>query len=218
MGPREKMLENGRESLSDCELLAVLLHTGTAKESVYKLAERMLQEQNGLAGLSRLEPPWLIGSYPGIGVAKATTLCAGFEIGLRSVAPVERVRCLDPQAAAQYLIPRLGNLLQEEFHVLCLNSRKEVVRQKMISRGSLKETVVHPADVFRPAIAAGSDTIILAHNHPSGDLTPSEADRQTTQQLGRAGKQLGIEVLDHLVIGGDRWYSIREHSPQLFSQ
>lgn len=215
--PREKLLAYGVNALSDTELLAILLNTGSRNEPVLALADRVLKEYNGISGLARVDINLLSKNCKGIGDAKTATMAAAFAAGRRALSgQIPLARCNGPAEVADFLVPALGCLMQEEFHALYLDSRKQVIRQSLVSRGTLRQSLVHPADVFRPAVASSCDSVLLAHNHPSGDPTPSSADFATTKRLVAAGRQLCIEVVDHIVIGGTDWISIRSLDSSLF--
>lgn len=209
--PRERMLKGGPSSLSNAELLAILLRTGTQAESVVALAQRVLQEAGSLRGLSDVSVEQLTG-IRGIGEAKAMQLQAGIELGRRMARSVmeDRVKIRSPQDVASLLKEELRYLQKEHFIVLFLNTKNFVIGQETLSMGSLNASIVHPREVFRAAIKRSSASIVCAHNHPSGDPTPSAEDIELTQRLVEAGKLIGIEVLDHLVIGDSGFVSLKE--------
>jgi DNA repair protein RadC len=209
--PRERMLKGGPSALSNAELLAILLRTGTQAESVVALAQRVLQEAGSLRGLSDVSVEQLTG-IRGIGEAKAMQLQAGIELGRRMARSVmeDRVKIRSPQDVASLLKEELRYLQKEHFIVLFLNTKNFVIGQETLSMGSLNASIVHPREVFRAAIKRSSASIVCAHNHPSGDPTPSAEDIELTQRLVEAGKLIGIEVLDHLVIGDSGFVSLKE--------
>ena len=209
--PRERMLKGGPSALSNAELLAILLRTGTHAESVVALAQRVLQEAGSLRGLSDVSVEQLTG-IRGIGEAKAMQLQAGIELGRRMARSVmeDRVKIRSPQDVASLLKEELRYLQKEHFIVLFLNTKNFVIGQETLSMGSLNASIVHPREVFRAAIKRSSASIVCAHNHPSGDPTPSAEDIELTQRLVEAGKLIGIEVLDHLVIGDSGFVSLKE--------
>ncbi|MEK8131351.1 DNA repair protein RadC [Paenibacillus filicis] len=209
--PRERMLQHGAEALSNAELLAILLRTGTIAESAVRLAERLLRESGGLRKLADVSIEQLT-EIKGIGAAKALQIKAGIELGRRMArsAMNETVTIRSPQDAAALLMEDMRYLQKEHFVCLFLNTKNHVIGQETLSMGSLNASIVHPREVFRAAIKRSSASIVCAHNHPSGDPTPSPEDIQLTQRLVEAGEIVGIEILDHLVIGDRRFVSLKE--------
>ncbi|MCC3376905.1 DNA repair protein RadC [Cohnella sp. REN36] len=209
--PRERMQRHGPAALSHAELLAILLRTGTRDESAVHLAQRILNECGGLRRLAGRTWDELI-HIRGIGPAKALELQAAVELGrrvARSRLP-EMPRISQPRDAADLVMEELRHLREEHFVVLFLNTKNQVVGRETLSIGSLNASVVHPREVFRAAIRRSSASIICAHNHPSGDPTPSPEDLRLTRRLAEAGELIGIELLDHLVIGDNRYVSLKE--------
>ena len=209
--PRERLMRLGAEALSHAELLAILLRTGTRKESAVHLAQRVLHDCGGLRRFA--ERSWdELTHISGIGPAKALELHASLELGRR----VARSRHPDaavissPQDAAGLLMEELRHLREEHFVVLFLNTKNRVIGRQTLSIGSLNASIVHPREVFRAAIRRSSASILCAHNHPSGDPTPSTEDIQLTRRLAQAGELVGIELLDHIVIGDNRFVSLKE--------
>ncbi len=210
--PRERMLHHGAEALSNAELLAILLRTGTARESALSLAQRLLVEAEGLSGLIRLSLEELM-QKKGIGLAKAVQVKAGIELGRRIARESQfrdRVTIRTPRDAATFMMEEMRYLSQEHFVVLFLNTKNQVSAHETIFIGSLNASIVHPREVFQAAIRRNSASIICMHNHPSGDPTPSPEDIDVTRRLVEAGKILGIEVLDHIIIGDRRYTSMKE--------
>ncbi|HEY75667.1 MAG TPA: JAB domain-containing protein [Thermoflexia bacterium] len=209
--PRERLYRLGPGALSTAELLAILLRTGTGGESALAMASRLLARYGGLAGLARA-PLSQLRAERGVGLAKAAQIQAAVELGRRLMlaAPEDRPQIRSPADAAMLLMPEIGHREQEHFHVLFLDIRNRVLGTESIYKGSLDQTQIRVADVFREAVRRNCAAIIVAHNHPSGDPTPSPDDIAVTRDLVQAGKILGIEVLDHLVIGHQRWVSLRE--------
>lgn len=209
--PRERMLQQGAQALSNAELLAILLRTGTVAESAVRLAERILRESGSLRSLldMRLEQ---LTAIKGVGPAKALQIQAGIELGRRvaRTSNEERPVIRSPHDAAGLLMEELRHLNKEHFVCLFLNTKNHVIGQETISVGSLNATVVHPREVFRSAIQRSSASIICAHNHPSGDPTPSTEDLELTSRLAEAGAIVGIELLDHLIIGDRKFISLKE--------
>lgn len=207
--PRERLWRHGPAALTTVELLAILVGTGTAHGGALEVAASLIDAAEGsLRRLARRAPAELLRTG-GIGRAKAGRVLAALELGQRLLGEgrPRRVRVRAPDDAARLVGPRLRDLEVEEFHILALNSQHEVLRTVLVTRGVLDGSLVHPREVFRPAIAEAAAGVILVHNHPSGDPTPSAEDRAVTRQMAAAGEVLGIPVLDHLIIAGDRWTS-----------
>jgi DNA repair protein RadC len=200
--PRERLVESGAETLHAAELLAILLRTGLQGASAVDIAQRLLHRFESLEGLARAPLSELV-QVKGVGRDKAVTLKAGFELARRLSAEARRESpVLDtPETVADLLRDELSTCETERFLVLLLNTRRRLIRTEEVTRGLLDSVQVHAREVFRPAIAANAHAIVLVHNHPGGDPTPSEADTRVTRDLTRAGHLLKIEVLDHIIIG-----------------
>ncbi len=216
--PREKLLQKGRAALSDEELIALFLRTGIKGCNVLELASRLKKAAGSLTALGRMEAGEITRCCKGIGSAKAATLAAVFELGHRAVKEqLTKADMSTPNAVYQYLAGDLRYEKQENFVVLLLDTRRHLIRRITISKGTLNRTMVHPRDVFRDAIIGNASSIILAHNHPSGDPTPSKPDRELTRELLQAGSALHIPILDHIIIGTETstntcpYFSFREH-------
>ncbi len=210
--PREKLALLGAQALTDAELLAILLRTGTAQKSALTIAKELTAEgglYRQLARVSRLDE---LTQIKGLGQAKAATLLAALEIGRRiaSASPLDKVHIRCPQDCAAFLMPRLRYATKEQFLVILLNSKNKVIGTEVISAGCLTNSVVHPREVYQPAILQHAAAICVAHNHPSGDPQPSSEDRQLTEVLQAAGKTLCIPLLDHVIIGDGAYYSFQE--------
>ena len=210
--PRERLVTLGPGALSSRELLAVLIGCGGREASVLEIAEAVLAGVNGsLRALGSLSPLGFT-AIPGVGEATSARISSAMELGRRASAevryPGERIR--GPRDVFDRMEPRLRDLHQEEFHALLLSSQHRVIGEVLITRGILDASLIHPREVFRPAIARSAAGIILVHNHPSGDPTPSAEDRSVTGQLARAGSAVGIPVVDHVVLGDGRFVSIAE--------
>ena len=211
--PREKMAANGAAVLTDAELIAILLRTGTAEKSAIDIASEMTAEgglYKRLAGITRLNE---LTNIKGLGQAKAATVLAALEIGRRiaSAKPLEKIHLSCPQDVADFLMPRLRYAAKEQFVVILLNSKNKVIGTEVVSEGSLSSSIVHPREVFAPAILHHAAAIMVAHNHPSGDPKPSIEDEEVTRQLLRSGKVLGIPLIDHVIIGDGNYYSFLEN-------
>ena len=210
--PRERLKAYGAKHLSNTELIAILLRTGLPGENVLSLASRILSQLDGLAGLGRSNFAELC-DLRGLSEAKACQLLAALELGRRSLSlsPEERVTINSPQDVANLLMGEMAALDQEHLRVVMLNTKNEVLGTQEIYVGNVNSSVVRPAEVIRPAVRENAPSIIIVHNHPSGDPTPSREDVSITQELVAAGKLLGVEVLDHVVIGsGKRYVSLNE--------
>lgn len=207
--PRERLWALGPGALTGVELLAILLETGRSGIPVRAVAEELLAAADGSWRRLAARPPAELLRAPGVGPAKAARLVAAFEIGARLAAetrhPAPRIR--EPGDVARLLGPRLRDLSVEEFHLLALDSQSQVLRDVLVTRGLLNSSLVHPREVFRAAIAEAAAGIIVAHNHPSGDPTPSAEDRAVTRQLVEAGRLLDLPVYDHVIVAGDRFTS-----------
>lgn len=209
--PREKLMNYGGESLSDAELLAILLRTGSPAMNVIQTSQAMLDHFGGLRNLSRRN--WQeLKIVPGIAGVKALTMEAVFELSRRiQVAALgEKIQITCPEDAVAYFGPKLRDLTKEVFIVAFLNNAKVVTGYKKISSGGSTATIVDPAEVIRQAVMNEANSVLLLHNHPSGQNTASKADIQLTKRLVDAGKLLGIPVDDHLIIAGDGYTSFKE--------
>jgi DNA repair protein RadC len=210
--PREKMLLKGKAALSDAELIAILLGSGTPALSAVDVAKELLaQSENNLHLFGQKKMSELT-KVKGIGQAKAITLMAAIELGKRrqAVAPVDRFKITSSEKAFQLLAPDLQELTHEEFYVLYLNKGNHVLQKKQISIGGLSGTIADGKVIYRYALELNATGIILAHNHPSGRLEPSEEDRRVTKNLKAFGKLIDIEVLDHLIISEKGFFSFAE--------
>lgn len=209
--PRERLTHYGASALSTTELLAIQLRIGTRERSAVGLAELLLSHFGGLRGVSNASVEEL-GKVKGIGPVKAVEIMAAVELGKRlaALSPEEKPCIRSPQDVANLLMPEMRDLKKEHLKSLLLNSKNQVMHIKTVSVGILDSSLVHPREVFKDAILASSAAIIIAHNHPSGDPTPSPEDKRVTQRLHEAGQLLGIDLLDHIVIGDQRWVSLKE--------
>lgn len=209
--PRERLRDYGANALSDGELLAILLRTGLAGLNVVQLAQKLLIEHGGWAGLQRLQFEELT-SIHGLGAAKAAQVKAALEIGRRLLLAeqAQRVQITSPAEVAALLMLEMSHLEQEHLRVVLLNTKNHVLRIDTVYVGTINSSAVRIGEVFKTALKQNAAAIIVVHNHPSGDPTPSPEDVAVTRQLVEAGKLLDVDVLDHLVIGQGRWVSLRE--------
>jgi DNA repair protein RadC len=208
--PRERLRDLGPGALSNAELLAIILRTGTARQSVLALASSLLSRHGGLAGLARLSFSDLMRER-GVGTAKAAELQALFQLALRfsTLAPEERPYVRSPVDVHALVGPEMALLDQEHLRVLLVNTRNQVMAVAEVYRGNVGSALVRPAEVYREAIRQNAPSIIVVHNHPSGDPAPSPDDITLTKELVQAGKVLNIELLDHIVIGDKRFASLK---------
>ncbi len=210
--PRERLWSVGAAALTAQELVAIVLGTGCAGRDAVAVAGDLLARVDG--SLRRLGArPWAeFARLPGMGRAKVARLAAALELGRRAAAEADTIplRVRGPGDVHRLCAPRLRDLPVEEFHVLALGSQSQVLADLLITRGLLNSALVHPREVFRAAIAEAAAGIIVVHNHPSGDPTPSGEDRDVTQQLVEAGRLLDVPVFDHVIVGGDRFVSFAE--------
>lgn len=209
--PRERLLEYGASSLSKAELLAIILRTGTTNENVLQLADRLLRQYGELTGLLRISASELM-NEKGLGPAKVTQVKAALELGrrLQLEDPQERPQVRSPADAASLVMTDMMRLEQEELRVILLDTKNRVMTIKGVYKGSLNTSLIRVSEVFKDAVRANCSSLIVVHNHPSGDPTPSPEDVAVTKQIVAAGKLLDIEVLDHLIIGEHRYVSLKE--------
>lgn len=214
--PRERLARGGVRSLSDAELLAIFIRTGTAGRGALAVARELLARYGSLDGISKCSFAELRRSVKGIGLAKASELAAIFEIGRRlALGPGIRPKLDHPEAIYSVLGPELQTLRREVLRVLLLNTKYEMIAMEEVSAGSVNESVAHPREIFRPALIHSAYALVLVHNHPSGDPNPSEADRRVTTRMVQAAEVLGIKLLDHVIIGAYKtgqlpYFSFRE--------
>ncbi len=214
--PREKLIAHGRKILSDEELLAIFLRTGLHGCNVLELARQLKKRAGSLTALGRLEASEIMELVKGIGPAKAATLAAVFELGRRAVQEAPEVyKISEPSDVYDLMAEQLRYEMQEHFCVLSLNLRNEVIHRSSIAMGTLSRVILHPRDVFRDPIRHSAARIVLVHNHPSGDPSPSRQDIELTEKLAKAGHTLLIPVEDHVIIGtasGERepFYSFKK--------
>jgi DNA repair protein RadC len=209
--PREKLRRHGPAALGDNELIALILGSGSRRGDALSVANALLAAHGGLHQLMRCTPDDF-SRTAGIGAARAAQLMAALELGRRSLAhaPGARLRIRGPEEAAAYLMPRFGSRAVEQFGILLLDARHRAMRAAVVAVGTLNSSIVEPRDVFREAATGGATAIVLFHNHPSGDPTPSADDVALTQRLIAAGTLLGIDVVDHVILGDGRYCSIKE--------
>jgi DNA repair protein RadC len=209
--PREKLQRHGVAALGDNELVALVLGSGSGRTGALGVANEVLQARGGLHGLVRSACDDLA-RVAGVGLAKAARLVAALELGRRTLAhaPGARVHLRTPRDAATYLLPAFGSRPVEQFGVVLLDSKHRVLRTTIVAVGTLNTTVVEPRDVFREAMLGAAAALVVFHNHPSGDPSPSPDDVELTRRLVAAGQVMGIDLVDHIVLGDVRYWSFRE--------
>jgi DNA repair protein RadC len=208
--PRERLVKEGPETLSNQELLAIILRTGTKQESVLQLSYRIIHYFEGLRLLKDASIEELT-SLNGVGTAKAVQLIAAMELGRRvsRLQLEERYTIRSPEDGANYVMEDMRFLSQEHFVCLYLNTKNQVLHRQTVFVGSLNASIVHPREVFREAFRRSAASLICFHNHPSGDPTPSREDIEVTKRLAECGKMLGIDMLDHIIIGDQKFISLK---------
>jgi len=208
--PREKLERAGAAVLGDNELLAVVVGHGTANAGALGIANGLLSALGGVHGLTRVHRDQLA-SYPGIGPALAARLLAGIELGRRTLTltPPERPQLVTAHEMAGFLLPQYGACPIEQFGVVLLDARHRVIRTRLLSLGGTDISLAHPRELFREAVIAAASGIVVFHNHPSGDATPSADDYALTRRLVLAGEMMGIEVLDHLILADNTYCSFK---------
>lgn len=211
--PRERLLETGAKNLSSTELLAILLGTGNRKQSALTVAGELLAKKKSLLDLAKVSSPDELTEVAGLGPAKAAVILAAFEIGKRIAKDtmLEGTVLDNPQAAADFLLPRLRYENTEHFLVVLLNSRNKVLGVRDVAQGTMNKVAVEPRMVFSAALKEGAAQILVGHNHPSGDPTPSQADMDLTKRLEAAAQILGVGLKDHVIIGDKKYFSFKNH-------
>ena len=209
--PREKLMQLGPERLSESELLAILIRTGTRRQTAVDICKTIVSRYGNLSELSEMSYQQFF-QLKGIGPVKAVTLIAAFEMARRIASqPIRaKLEVTDPEVIFRRYEPLLAHLKKELFMVLILNSANTLIKDVQISEGILNSSLVHPREVFKSAILESAASIILMHNHPSGEVQPSREDRSITERLVEVGKLMNIPVLDHIIIGQGKYYSFRE--------
>ena len=211
MALRERLSQGAPADLTDEELVALILSTGTTGADALHLARRLLARFGDLRSLARASLTELM-AEPGLGPAKASRVQAALELGMRSacraIAPGDPI--LSSRQVAREFGPRLSHLDREHFYVLLLDTKHRKIKDVCVSVGTLDAAIVHPREVFRPAVAESAAAVILVHNHPSGDPTPSDEDRLVTRRLATTGTVIGVELLDHVIVGKGGSVSLRD--------
>ena len=210
--PREKMLAKGKEALSNAELIAILIGSGNSKETAVDLSKRILHDnKDNLIELSRLTINDLM-KYNGIGEAKAVTIAAALELGRRRrfSEALEKPSIKNSQIAYECFYAHLSDLNHEQFWIMLLNNANKVIKLEKIGVGGMTGTTADPKKIFKSALENNAASVMLCHNHPSGNVIPSNADKQITNNLVKAGQFLEIKILDHIIIGNDNYFSFAD--------
>lgn len=213
--PREKALKQGLNNLTDAELLAIIIKCGTKDRSALEISNQLLNDYHSLYEISNLSINKLA-SIKGIGTIKALTILSSIELGKRStINDSKKIKINNADDIYKLYQNRYLNVFQEELFVIFLNNKNEIIHEEVIFKGSINQSMFHPREVFKKAIDYLAVKIILIHNHPSGDTTPSQADDFFTINMIKNGKMLGINIIDHIIIGKD-YYSYQYHKPEIF--
>lgn len=209
--PREKLERLGPAALGDNELLALVLGSGSRGRNALDLANALIDAAGGMDGFTRVTTG-VLRKIPGVGRARATQVIAAVELGRRTLVRggAERPRLGSPAQLAAYLLPQYGTGPVEQFGIVMLDSKNRLIRVRLVATGTVDSAVAHPREVFREAAAASAATIVLFHNHPSGDPTPSADDLVLTTRMISAGMVMGIDVVDHIILGDRRYCSLLE--------
>jgi DNA repair protein RadC len=209
--PREKLLRHGATALGDNELVALVLGSGRRRANALDVANELLRLRGGIHGVARSTCGDLA-RVAGVGPAKAAQVMAAVELGRRTLthAPSARIQLRNARESAAYLLPAFGSRPSEQFGVVLLDSKHRVLKTSIIAVGTLNSTIVEPRDVFREAMLGGAAAVIVFHNHPSGDPSPSPDDWDLTRRLAATGTLVGIDLMDHLVLGDARYCSFKE--------
>lgn len=209
--PREKLTRVGAGALGDNELVALIVGSGTRAGSALAVAGEVLMAAGGTGGLARLGIDELM-QVAGVGASRAARLLAAVELGRRVIScrPTARVRLNTPADVADYLLPLYGGYRVERFGLVLLDAKHRLIRTSILSVGSLDASIAHPREVFREAMLASATAVVLFHNHPSGDPQPSTEDLLLTRRLMQAGEVMGIDIVDHIILGEARWFSFKD--------
>jgi DNA repair protein RadC len=209
--PREKLARAGADTLGDTELIAIVIGSGTRARGALVVAADVMQQAGDVQGLVRLGIDQLC-RVPGVGVSRAARLLAAVELGRRTLFGdrSERPQMLSTKDVADYLAPRYSGFGVERFGVLLLDQKQRVIRSEIVSTGTIEANITHPREVFRVAMLASASHVVLFHNHPSGDPLPSPADRMMTRRMRLAGEMIGIDVMDHIILGSGTFFSFRQ--------
>ena len=209
--PREKALRNGLESLSDLELVALILQSGNKNRSVFEIASDVLKESEGLSKLMQMHVNTLM-QIQGIREVKALQLLASVELSKRVIkSKVYHASILKPEDVIEWFEFEYGVLQQECFIALYLDTKSKLIAHRVLFKGTLNESTVHPREVFKEAFLQNANSVLIAHNHPSGDCTPSQADFEVTYKMVHVAITMGVHLVDHIIVGQNQYYSFKEH-------
>ena len=209
--PREKALRNGLESLSDLELVALILQSGNKNRSVFEIASDVLKESEGLSKLMQMHVNTLM-QIQGIREVKALQLLASVELSKRVIkSKVYHASIMRPEDVIEWFEFEYGSLPQECFIALYLDTKSKLISHRVLFKGTLNESVVHPREVFKEAFLQNANSVLIAHNHPSGDCTPSKADFEVTYKMVHVAMTMGVNLIDHIIVGQNQYYSFKEH-------
>ena len=212
--PRERLINKGVEYLSNEDLLAILLKTGTKENSVKVLASNILKQLDNISNLKDINLERLV-KIKGIGKAKACEILAAIELGKRlnqKIDNLNQIKIYSSNSIYEYYQDKLKDKLQEYFYCVYLDTKNHIIKDKLLFIGTINESLIHPREIFKEAYLLSASSIICIHNHPSGNVTPSNNDIVMTKQLIEVGKILGIKVLDHIIIGKNNYYSFNDNS------
>lgn len=209
--PREKLARVGAEALGDNELVALMIGSGLRSRNALLVAQDVIAAADGLPGLARMSLDEVC-RVRGVGQSRGARLLAAIELGRRTLFTDrgERPQMLSIDDLVGYLLPRYSGFAVERFGVLLLDQRQRVIRSTILSTGTIESSVSHPRDIFRAAMMGSASRVVVFHNHPSGDPMPSEADRLVTRRLAMAGELMGMDLMDHIILAGNRFYSFRK--------
>lgn len=209
--PREKALRYGLESLSDLELVALILQSGNKNRSVFEIASDVLKESEGLSKLMSTHVNTLM-QIQGIREVKALQLLASVELSKRVIrSKVYHASIMRPEDVIEWFEFEYGSLPQECFIALYLDTKSKLISHRVLFKGTLNESVVHPREVFKEAFLQNANSVLIAHNHPSGDCTPSKADFEVTYKMVHVAMTMGVNLIDHIIVGQNQYYSFKEH-------
>ena len=209
--PREKALRYGLESLSDLELVALILQSGNKNRSVFEIASDVLKESEGLSKLMQMHVNTLM-QIQGIREVKALQLLASVELSKRVIrSKVYHASIMRPEDVIEWFEFEYGSLPQECFIALYLDTKSKLISHRVLFKGTLNESVVHPREVFKEAFLQNANSVLIAHNHPSGDCTPSKADFEVTYKMVHVAMTMGVNLIDHIIVGQNQYYSFKEH-------
>ena len=209
--PREKALRYGLESLSDLELVALILQSGNKNRSVFEIASDGLKESEGLSKLMSMHVNTLM-QIQGIREVKALQLLASVELSKRVIrSKVYHASIMRPEDVIEWFEFEYGSLPQECFIALYLDTKSKLISHRVLFKGTLNESVVHPREVFKEAFLQNANSVLIAHNHPSGDCTPSKADFEVTYKMVHVAMTMGVNLIDHIIVGQNQYYSFKEH-------